>query len=355
LRAYDIYKYLSDRHEITLLCKKYPGAEDALIEGLRHIFVGTESKSFIRALLSYAFHASLFVKKYGETYDIIIQEFSPAVPILLYLFTKKPVILQIQGYTGRKYFEKYNIFYALALYLFERFLPVFYRNFIFVSESSKNNYHLDKHKNIEIISNGIPEQIPKDEHSEDSDYILYLGRIDIHHKGLDILLKAYSDFYHIFPGVRLIIAGDGRDRQRFSALLHELSPDIRRNIELKGWVDGDGKADLLKNALMVVVPSRYEAQAIVVLESMSYAKAVIVSDIPELRFVTQNKAGISFKTEDACSLARSMKDLLASEERKDMGRRGREWVRTYTWDKIALSYERFLTSVLSKNEAGRKG
>jgi glycosyltransferase involved in cell wall biosynthesis len=326
-----------------------------VIEELGHIFVGTESKNFLKTLLSYAFQASLFVKKYGENYDIIIQEFSPAVPILTHALTKKPVILQIQGYTGREYFEKYNIFYASVLYMFERFLPLFYRNIIFVSESSKNNYHIHEQKNIEIISNGIPGKLPDNRHAGESDYILYLGRIDIHHKGLDILLKAYNDFYHISPGIRLIIAGDGRDRQRFSALLNGLSPDIQRNIELKGWVDGDEKADILKNALIVVVPSRYEAQAIVTLEAMGYGKPVIVSDIPELRYVTQNKAGISFKTGDACSLARAMKNLLVSSERKEMGLRGRAWVRTYTWDKIALSYERFLASVMSKDETGNKG
>jgi hypothetical protein len=41
VRAYEVYKRLQDRHEITLLCMKYPGAKDGEIEGLRHVFVGT--------------------------------------------------------------------------------------------------------------------------------------------------------------------------------------------------------------------------------------------------------------------------------------------------------------------------
>jgi glycosyltransferase involved in cell wall biosynthesis len=354
LRMYEIYKSLRNDHEITLLCKKYPGAKDSEIEGLRHIFVGTESRSFLKTLLSYAYHASSFVKKYGENFDIIIQEFSPAIPILLHTYTKKPVVLQIQGYTGMQYFKKYNFFFAAVLCLFERYLPLFYRNIIFVSESSKSKFHIDGHKNTTIISNGIPEKLLKEESAEESDYILYLGRIDIHHKGLDILLTAYTDFYRIFPGIRLIIAGDGRDRQRFSELFQKLPPDIRQNIELKGWVAGDRKAELLRNALMVVVPSRYETQGIVVLEAMAYGKAVIVSDISELRYVTQCKAGMSFKTEDARSLAHAMESLLASDERKEMGRRGKRWVSAYTWDKMALSYERFLSGVLSGDAEGRK-
>jgi glycosyltransferase involved in cell wall biosynthesis len=348
IRAYEIYKYLKDHHEITLLCKRYPGAHDKEMEGLRHIFVGTESKSLTKTLLSYAYHASLFVKKHSEKFDIVVLEFSPAIPTFLHVFTQKPVILQIQGYTGLRYFEKYNILYASFLSLFERFLPLVYKNIIFVSESSRNNFSLNNGKNIAIISNGIPGVFPDIELPEGSDYILYLGRIDIHNKGLDILLDAYREFNKTFPHIRLIVGGDGRDRERLIAFLQKLPNSTKKNVELKGWVDGEEKVNLVKNALMVVMPSRYETQGIVALEAMAYGKAVIVSDIPELRYVTQSKAGISFRAGDALSLAKAMKDLVASSERKQMGQRGRDWVKSYTWEKIALQYEEFLKSVLEK-------
>lgn len=96
IRAYEIYSHLRDRHDITLLCKKYPEAKDKEIEGLKHIFVGTESKSLTTTLLSYAYHAALFVKRHGERFDVIIEEFSPAIPTFLHVFTKKPIILQVQ-------------------------------------------------------------------------------------------------------------------------------------------------------------------------------------------------------------------------------------------------------------------
>jgi glycosyltransferase involved in cell wall biosynthesis len=348
IRAYEIYKYLKDHHEITLLCKQYPGAKDQEIEGLRHIFVGTESKSLTKTLLSYAYHATLFVKKHSEKFDVVLLEFSPAIPTFLNAFTQKPVILQIQGYTGVQYFGKYNIFYSIVLYIFERLLPLFYRNVIFVSETTKRRYCLDDRKNnITIISNGIAEELLTCDPG-DSDYMLYLGRIDIHHKGLDILLDAYRDFSEKFPHIRLILGGDGRDRERLIALLQKLPDSIKKNVELKGWVNGEEKVNLLKNALMVVMPSRYETQGIVALEAMAAAKSLVVSDISELRYVTQSKAGISFRAGDARSLAQSMKDLMASSERKQMGQRGRDWVKSYTWEKIALQYEEFLKSVLKK-------
>jgi glycosyltransferase involved in cell wall biosynthesis len=349
IRAYEIYGRLKDRHDITLLCKKYPGAVDGYKEGLKHIFVGTESKDLTKTLLSYAWQALLFTRKSGKDFDLIIEEFSPGIPTFLHFFTERPLVLQIQGYTGLKYFEKYNFIYSCILYLFERLRPLWYRNIIVVSDYTTGRYHLDERKkNIELIPNGIPENLLSYKPGE-ADYLLYLGRIDIHHKGLDLLLQAYAEFYDTYPHIRLVIAGDGRDREKFIGIMERFSERIKRNIELRGWVDGEEKVDLLKNALMVVMPSRYETQGIVALEAMAMGKAVVASDIPELSYVTSNRAGTSFKTGDTLSLAQSMKDLAASNERREMGQRGRDWVKSYTWENVALKYEGFLKTVL---EAG---
>jgi hypothetical protein len=49
-------------------------------------------------------------------------------------------------------------------------------------------------------------------------------------------------------------------------------------------------------------------------------------------------------------MAQSMKNLMASGERKQMGQRGRDWVKHYTWEKIALQYEAFLYNVAKKGQ-----
>ncbi len=375
-RAYEIYKYLKDRHEITLLCKKYPGYKDGEIEGLRHIFVGIESKSLAKTLLSYAYHSAQFVKRHGDEFDVIVEEFSPAIPTFLHAFTEKPVILQVQGYTGTLYFRKYNLCYAIFLFLMEYFRPRLYKNFIFISSETINkllsmnsslslpdmqqaeplakaeiNSHLFKGGrgvspplNIVIIPNGVPSEllyvIP-----EEGDYILYLGRIDIYGKGLDTLISAYKEFYKSFSHIRLVIAGDGRDMGSFKAMLVKLNDDIRRNIELAGWVSGAIKTEIIRKALFCIFPSRHEVQPIAAIEAMSCGKAVIVSDISEFCFVVQNKAGLSFKSGDTSSLARSMKDMITNDERKEMGMRGRDLVKDFTWDRIAQKFEGFLQTL----------
>ena len=134
----------------------------------------------------------------------------------------------------------------------------------------------------------------------------------------------------------------------FRAMLARLPEEVAGQVELTGWVSGEKKTDVLKNALFVVFPSRHEVQPIAVLEAMAAWKPVIVSDIREFSFITGRNAGISFLTGDAPSLAESMKYLLGSSEKQEMGSRGRDLVKDFTWESIALRFEDFLYTVLEK-------
>jgi glycosyltransferase involved in cell wall biosynthesis len=346
IRAYEIYRYLKERHGITLLCKKYPGAEDGERAGLMHRFVGTESRSLTRTLLSYASHAAQFVSKHGNEYDVIIEDFSPAIPTFLHAVTRKPIVLQIQGYTGRLYFRKYNPLYASTLYALESLRPRFYRHFIFMNAETMGRFSLGSGKCSEIIGNGVPHEL-LNMAPDEGDYILYLGRIDVYGKGLDTLLAAYREVFREFPNMKLVIAGDGRDRETFKAELMALPEEVRKNIELLGWVSGETKSDTIRRALFAVFPSRQEVQSVAVLEAMACGKAVIVSDIPEFGFVRDVRAGMSFRTGDALSLAQSMKDMVTHRERREMGKRGREWVKQFTWDRVARKFEEVLYDILS--------
>lgn len=345
IRAYNIYKHLRDRHDITLLCKRYPGAEDSEITGLKHIFVGTESRSLTKTLLSFAFNARRYVMENGSKYDVIIEEFSPAIPTFLNQYNKRPVVLQIQGYTGVKYFAKYNPLYSTVLYLSEYFRPGYYRNVILVSEKTKRRLSLRNAQNIWVISNGISEDYFFAERKE-SNYFLYLGRIDIHHKGLDILLKAFRYFAEEDGKTRLVIAGHGRDIEKLEQIISGIPDSIRQRIELKGWVDGDLKISLLSGAIAVIMPSRYETQGIVALESMASGSPLIASDIPELSYISDSGAGTLFKAGDAKELYKSLCNIVKYSNRNEMGSAGRKWVKNLTWENIANRFEDVLKEVV---------
>jgi len=351
IRAYEIYKRLKDRHEITLLCKRYPGAQDKEIEGLRHLYVGSESRSLTKTLLSYAVHSVKFIRKYGTAFDVIVEEFAPPIPTFLHAFTKTPLILQVQGRTGSHYFRKYNPVSASVLVGMEQLRPRFYQSLIVPHGHTAATLSLRPSARVEIVPNGVSREL-LDRAPAEQDYVLYLGRIDPYSKGLDTLLRAYRVFHASCPRIKLVIAGHGREWTRFEAMLRRLPMRARASVEPLGWVSGDRKAELLSRARFVVVPSRHEVQPIGALEAMACGKALLVSDIPELRDVVERGGGVAFRTGDAESLAQSMKMLAGREDLREMGQRGRDWVKHYTWDDIAVRFEAVLHTVLDRGRVG---
>jgi glycosyltransferase involved in cell wall biosynthesis len=97
----------------------------------------------------------------------------------------------------------------------------------------------------------------------------------------------------------------------------------------------------------MVVPSRYEGQPLIIMDTAACGKPVIVSDIPELRYTVDAGFGLSFKAGDAKDLAEKMKLLLTDKRlREEMGKKAREYARGFSWDRIAEEYEKYLTSVV---------
>jgi glycosyltransferase involved in cell wall biosynthesis len=110
-------------------------------------------------------------------------------------------------------------------------------------------------------------------------YAMFLGRLD-RQKGADVLLHAAS----MLPAehrIRLVIAGDGRERPSLERLAKQLK--LEERVVFLGKVCGTKKAYLLQNARCLVVPSReWEAFGMVVLESYAAGRPVIATELAGL-------------------------------------------------------------------------
>lgn len=340
VRACEIYKRLKDRHEITLLCMKYPGAKDGAVEGLRHLFVGTESKSLTKSVLAYTFRAADFVRRHGGEFDVIVENFLPSTPFFSKLFTGTPVILQVQGIMEGHSLKKFGPLYSIPFYIVERFYPELYDKFIFVSEITKMKMisRLKRKVNIcSVVPNGVDREL-LDVFPGDGDYILFFSRIDIYTKGIDLLIRAFEKIQGEFPELRLILAG--YEFNRYEELISGLSPALKRKIEYAGFVTGGEKVKLLAGAKIFVLPSRHESSPISILEAAACGKPAIVSDIPELAFACVEGFGLSFPSGSANGLSEKIKLLLDDDKKRaSMGMRGREFSARFLWDHIAVQFE----------------
>ncbi|MBF0317314.1 MAG: glycosyltransferase family 4 protein [Nitrospirae bacterium] len=356
IRAYEIYKRLMTRHDITLLCMRYPNARDGYQEGLRHVFVGIQSKILTTSVFMYTVKAGNYVRKHGGDFDVIVENFLPSTPFFARYLTNTPVILQVQGIMERHAIRKFNPLYSVPMYGVEQFYPGLYDRFIFVSDvtmhkvTSRMN---KKYPNCIVIPNGTDERFlntqgascSSNNRAEDNDYILFFSRIDTYTKGLDLLMRAFEEISPRYPTLGLILAGHETDP--VAKLCRDLAPSVRRKVTYAGFVSGDDKARLLSGARIFVLPSRHESSPISIIEAAACGTAIVVSDIEELAFVEKHHMGVSFRCGDHKALSAALIRLLDDNPlRLSLGEAARGYAKTLLWDNIAHTYEDYLITVI---------
>ncbi|RMG00291.1 MAG: glycosyltransferase family 1 protein [Nitrospirae bacterium] len=343
VRAYEIYKRLAEKHDITLLCMKYPGSgEQKEIEGLRHIFVGSGSANIYRSVLSYTAHAMCYLKKYSGDYDIVVENFLPSTPFLSRFLSSVPVVLQLQGIMGRHAIKKFGLFPGLPMYIVEVFYPGLYKNYITVSMEDAGNLQ-KKGKRFFFIPNGVNPPEPLNIHKRD-DYLLFLSRIDIYTKGLDILMDAFIKVAKKFPSIRLVLAG--YEFNNHETLFERVPSELKERVEYRGFVVGKEKWNLLRQAKVFLLPSRHEANPVSLIEALSVGTPAVVSDIPQMRYVGEDGYGLTFRAGSSADLAKKITVMLEDDDlRKRCSERGIDYASRFRWDRIAEEFERALYEV----------
>jgi glycosyltransferase involved in cell wall biosynthesis len=175
---------------------------------------------------------------------------------------------------------------------------------------------------IQVIPNGVdaarfrPEG-PLAERTADP-LIVSVGRL-CHARAPDIAVTALSLMRT--PAARLRLVGTGEDRDAVEAQAQALG--LSGRVELVGFRP-DPTPDL-RAADVVVVPSRYDGMALVLLEAMACGAAVVATRVPGSSVL--DGAGALVPVEDPPALARAVDGLLADPaRRRQLGQAARQQV-----------------------------
>lgn len=142
--------------------------------------------------------------------------------------------------------------------------------------------------------------------------LLFFGQIK-EVKGLDILIRAMPAIIKQYPNTILLIAGKTWriDFQYYQNLIDELNIGLHCVSHIR-YINNDEVPIYYAASDMVILPYQRIYQSGVVLMSMSYAKPVLVSDIPGmLEVVTNDKTGFVFHKGDADDLANQVCRIFA--------------------------------------------
>lgn len=159
--------------------------------------------------------------------------------------------------------------------------------------------------NCVVLENGIDNEwlaeaiTPAEEYK--NNFVL-LGRLG-ERKGAFDLVNAVELAAMQNPQIRLFMAGDG-EIDKVKAMVAQ--KHLENNIEVVGWVNADGKLDLLKKVSTVVLPSYHEGLPMSVLEGMAAGKAIISTTVGAIPEVVAEENGILIQAGDVQALANAM-------------------------------------------------
>jgi glycosyltransferase involved in cell wall biosynthesis len=167
-------------------------------------------------------------------------------------------------------------------------------------------------------------------------YLLWLGRFDPQHKGLDLLVRALARVpRENRPSLRLV-GPDWRDgRERVLALVGEL--DLGKWVSVEPPLYGDEKWAALRSATGFVYPSRWEGFGNSVAEAASVGLPLLVTPYPFGRLL-HRRGGAVLASATVEGLAEGLQTVSAADA-ATLGARAQQVVlEEMSWDAIGRSW-----------------
>ena len=181
--------------------------------------------------------------------------------------------------------------------------------------------------------------------------VLFLSRLDPG-KGLDLLIPALGSIASEGRDFALVVAGSGAMAYERSVASLAAKHGLRERTVFLGFVEGEHKWSVLRDADVFVLPSYHENFGFAVLEAMAAGLPVVISNRVNIHQEV-NAAGAGIVTGlDSKEIAAAVDRLLGNDGlREDMGMAASGLVRReYSWavaaEGIAHAYEKVIGSSL---------
>ena len=200
---------------------------------------------------------------------------------------------------------------------------------------------------VHMVSAGVPPSLFAIERRP-LNFLLYFGRLDIYHKGIDTLLDAVAILSRTRSDIELRIAGRGDSAAQIQALAEKSG--ITRHVKVLGAVDDAQRDELFATAAIQVMPSRFEGFGLAAAEAMAAGVPLISSNagsLPEV--VDAPRGGVLVPPDDPAALAAAIESLLNDESRRSsLSKSARESARRFDWDRVAADHLVFIHAVAAR-------
>jgi len=205
-------------------------------------------------------------------------------------------------------------------------------------------------KKIRTIANGIDVQNFERAHPlpaldfDGNKVIGMVARLDLQ-KGFEYLLRAARDLCVAFPALKIVMVGDGSDRQAIEEMIQRFG--LLSNVILAG--QHSDMPGIYAAMDIFVLPSLNEGLPMTILEAMAASRPVIATRVGAIPSVIKDgETGLLVEPGDTQSLRSAVARLLSQPDLcRRIGAAGHNWVsRNYTSEAMALKYRQMYDDVL---------
>jgi glycosyltransferase involved in cell wall biosynthesis len=160
---------------------------------------------------------------------------------------------------------------------------------------------------------------------------------------LDDLLRAIAKLGGTVEAHRFVIVGDGPEESRLKQLASSLG--LQNKVTFTGALELPAICRLYEQSEFFVLPSRSEPFGIVLLEAMTFSKALVATRVGGItEFVVDGYNGLLVDPDDSDALADQIKRLLVDHTlRERIGMNGRRCVsQSHDYSVVMKKYEMLL-------------
>jgi glycosyltransferase involved in cell wall biosynthesis len=339
----EINRRLVKKNKVVVITGNYPGAIGKKKFGIDYVRAGLGNFGSTISIITYWLFAPLIAWKIQKDFDLVVEFFTaPFSASVTPMIIKKPVIACPTFFDAKELSKKYKI----PFHLIEERGIKNYKFFIaltpFIKTKIKN---LNPQAKITVIPRGV-EQEYFTARSNEGKYIIYLGRIDVYQKGLDLLVKCWQDVVKQYPDIKLIIVGGGKvaDENKLRILVNRYN--LINNVLLMGVLRGREKIELLANSLCVVNTSRWETFGNSALEALAVGKPLVCFDIDGYKWIPDD---VSVKVEkfNTKNLSDNLINLIRKKKlRLALGNKAKKFASKYDWLEVEKKYAAIYLDVI---------
>ncbi|WP_087448197.1 glycosyltransferase family 1 protein [Sulfuriferula sp. AH1] len=222
------------------------------------------------------------------------------------------------------------------------------------TEGIRRELQTHGYRNLEVVSRGVDTALfspaRRDEAlrkswgaAPDTQVVIYVGRV-APEKNLPLVFKAYTAMHAANPDSRLVIVGDGPERD----ILQAQYPDA----VFCGMRSGDDLAAHYASADVFLFPSLTETFGNVTTEAMASGLAVVAYQYAAAEALLRHGVnGMLAPYDDAQKfIAAATEVALDPAHARQMGERARQTALSISWDSIHDRFERVLHAIIDKED-----